>query len=190
MSNLLVSILVLLEIGLGVYPNASELVPSSSFNPCFVGNRSGRLNTGVTNVNAKRFQSLFCWKSVWELLIVLYPIDISLFQSLFCWKSVWELNTSAVFPISRKVSILVLLEIGLGVAINHLLHLSCTKFQSLFCWKSVWEYYAAQSYCMKNRCFNPCFVGNRSGSSGRDWNKSSMDDVSILVLLEIGLGED
>ena len=37
-----------------------------SFNPCFVGNRSG--SGGVDDVffSGGMFQSLFCWKSVWE----------------------------------------------------------------------------------------------------------------------------
>ena len=61
------------------------------------------------------------------------------------------------------VSILVLLEIGLGVG----RHTRITK---------------------ANSSFNPCFVGNRSGSLLPNPNNSGGTPVSILVLLEIGLG--
>ena len=60
------------------------------------------------------FQSLFCWKSVWENKQNMNILTLSMFQSLFCWKSVWE----TVFCIIQN---------------------SYVVFQSLFCWKSVWE---------------------------------------------------
>ena len=63
----LVSILVLLEIGLGVAQRFIVLFQWDGFNPCFVGNRSGsEKHLGMPD-STLMFQSLFCWKSVWEL---------------------------------------------------------------------------------------------------------------------------
>ena len=184
---LLVSILVLLEIGLG--GKLPRVIDSEflCFNPCFVGNRSGSLAMSFCSTPSLKFQSLFCWKSVWEAApFKLFAFNGG-FQSLFCWKSVWE-----------KYS-------GRPAA-------DVTAFQSLFCWKSVWEIDSAKASTSVSSCFNPCFVGNRSGSetlrgsgtikdsfnpcfvgnrSGRqrlDGDVCGIYLVSILVLLEIGLG--
>ena len=59
-----------LEIGLGVFP-ASVVAEKDSridfcFNPCFVGNRSGSVYCDILLFVRSWFQSLFCWKSVWE----------------------------------------------------------------------------------------------------------------------------
>ena len=226
-----------MEIGLGVEPQAQTTTLPVSFNPCFVGNRSGSLVFLLPLFQSSLFQSLFCWKSVWEVAVSTHyirksdcfnpcfvgnrsgrrwkrcsPECCSLFQSLFCWKSVWEL---VVVDEGKKIT---------------------PTFQSLFCWKSVWEWF--RSYAATPRSwvsilvlleiglgvwkrveanqwklvsilvlleiglgdsakrklptyhgrFNPCFVGNRSGR-GYFWTGCKGGrSVSILVLLEIGLG--
>ena len=44
-------------------------VETWSFNPCSAGIRSGRLNQGKMPNLTTKFQSLFCWNQVWELLL-------------------------------------------------------------------------------------------------------------------------
>ena len=110
----LVSILVFMEIGLGVWtpkPHSNDIL---CFNPCFYGNRSGRKG-------GKKHK---------RLLIK--------FQSLFLWKSVWEPHLQFGHKWQYLVSILVFMEIGLGV-------------------------YNSVVALMTGNCFNPCFYGNRSG---------------------------
>ena len=135
------------------------------------------------------FQSLFCWKSVWETVFCIIQNSYVVFQSLFCWKSVWEAGNLAGARKFWLVSILVLLEIGLGEKCRRIENfpdirfnpcfvgnrsgswwindsaLSCHLFQSLFCWKSVWESLKGEVMVRIGVCFNPCFVGNRSGRS-------------------------
>ena len=64
--GMMVSILVLLEIGLGEAKLPAKTLSHFCFNPCFVGNRSGSGSEFVHQVPVVQFQSLFCWKSVWE----------------------------------------------------------------------------------------------------------------------------
>ena len=159
-----VSILVLLEIGLGAQTGQTQSAATHCFNPCFVGNRSGSV-TGKLFYNASgEFQSLFCWKSVWEKLFYVSSELLNGFQSLFCWKSVWENRLRDKRRHQRVVSILVLLEIGLGVWYHFAIFGCVVLFQSLFCWKSVWEKMPSTVLLHLFNCFNPCFVGNRSGS--------------------------
>ena len=135
----MVSILVLLEIGLGVHIFFLMINKTNGFNPCFVGNRSGSPQAFLKALMSISFQSLFCWKSVWESapLFIMHIIKDSFnpcfvgnrsgsfvtcpmpyynfqFQSLFCWKSVWEGTGISRHLRLYRVSILVLLEIGLG----------------------------------------------------------------------------
>ena len=159
-----VSILVLLEIGLGeTYPSAIqqqvylfqslfcwksvwefefqqfEIRHTICFNPCFVGNRSGRRNAWNWNLTKIWFQSLFCWKSVWERKrpdnLTRSPVC---FNPCFVGNRSGRLYTDKFLFFRQPVSILVLLEIGLGV-------------QTL------------KAHYLPVFCFNPCFVGNRSG---------------------------
>ena len=85
-----------------------------------------------------------------------------MFQSLFCWKSVWEQFHAPKSFSSVCVSILVLLEIGLGamkserqpgkvqVSILVLLEIGLGDEKLIVRF-------------LFNESFNPCFVGNRSG---------------------------
>ena len=86
-----------------------------------------------------------------------------MFQSLFCWKSVWESLSTSLLILDCTVSILVLLEIGLGDSYGDIIEKGAFGF-------------------------NPCFVGNRSGSNHSSVFCFMLKLVSILVLLEIGLG--
>ena len=134
-----VSILVLLEIGLGVLRINILQNCQSSFNPCFVGNRSG---------------------SVFDVLNSIY----------FAY-----------------VSILVLLEIGLGVALIIWFCCDMLRFNPCFVGNRSGSRHLTNTW-YQPICFNPCFVGNRSGRSTAAISKIQLPIVSILVLLEIGLG--
>ncbi len=116
LTNKSVSILVLLDAGLGERTWVIPFNPVISFNPCFVGCWSGSKIFSYMISNNLVFQSLFCWMLVWELIISSpYCFEIP-FQSLFCWMLVWELFFFFAFFIYRML------------------------FQSLFCWMLVWEY--------------------------------------------------
>ena len=184
-----VSILVLLEIGLGEPPVILRQEQNWSFNPCFVGNRSGRANSCFPIFQAK-------------LVSILVLLEIGLgagrqvrpgakgagFQSLFCWKSVWEAVRRCKHTVQHPVSILVLLEIGLG----ELLRTMPKRWQKSFNPCFVGNRSGRRIRKMISTPymgFNPCFVGNRSGSRNRIRGRNWITNVSILVLLEIGLGE-
>ena len=159
-----VSILVLLEIGLGASLLPFKPSRNFSFNPCFVGNRSGRELGLEKEEGFLEFQSLFCWKSVWEFASVCLSICANEFQSLFCWKSVWEETTEWIEEESWKFQSLFCWKSVWehdDPAVPHREH----QFQSLFCWKSVWELQFVETITVQFLSFNPCFVGNRSGRS-------------------------
>ena len=62
-----VSILVLLEIALEVSTATKEPVNADSrFNPCSIGNCSGRYVGRALSLTATSFQSLFYWKLLWK----------------------------------------------------------------------------------------------------------------------------
>ncbi len=93
-----------------------------SFNPCFVGCWSGRV---IDFIDPK------LWKA---------------FQSLFCWMLVWENERKNPEKVLLYVSILVLLDAGLGDRI-------------------------AIIEGATGNCFNPCFVGCWSGSFFSQYEK-------------------
>ena len=158
------------------------------FNPCFVGNRSGSDNSRFRLSSWLLFQSLFCWKSVWEQQGNFYWWSSGWFQSLFCWKSVWE-NCVGIHNIeSIYVSILVLLEIGLGGISQHIFNFFQPLFQSLFCWKSVWERNRTP-VCHRQRQFQSLFCWKSVWEWAGRYYRPRSNNVSILVLLEIGLGD-
>ena len=84
------------------------------FNPCFVGNRSGRPKASRQRPAAGSFNPCFVGNRSGRVYSPVMGVLFSLFQSLFCWKSVWELFNYSGLGDSGIVSILVLLEIGLG----------------------------------------------------------------------------
>ena len=141
--------------------NMAQLL--QGFNPCFVGNRSGSERYGNCTEVCNAFQSLFCWKSVWEWLLL---VD--------SWK--WFV-----------VSILVLLEIGLGAGCIGFLPMIMKRFNPCFVGNRSGRLKHSNLKRM-TRCFNPCFVGNRSGRNHSYFIQIWLIWVSILVLLEIGLG--
>ena len=137
----------------GLYPSAYTV----SFNPCSIGNCSGRLAIVEYYLQSKRFQSLFYWKLLWKLrqrltvrrctecfnpcsigncsgsrFQILHSYRRLRFQSLFYWKLLWKNihpNRRCVF---LPVSILVLLEIALEERFLGQTDWELWKFQSLF----------------------------------------------------------
>ena len=112
-----------LEIGLGVFP-ASVVAEKDSridfcFNPCFVGNRSGSVYCDILLFVRSWFQSLFCWKSVWEWEDGIYRMcSAGGFNPCFVGNRSGSSPLMQVLNILFYVSILVLLEIGLGARFN------------------------------------------------------------------------
>ena len=64
-----VSILVLLESGLGADGIGAVDGGVAGFNPCSAGIRSGRFPSGYLPHFPHEFQSLFCWNQVWEFFL-------------------------------------------------------------------------------------------------------------------------
>ena len=90
-ATILVSILVLLESGLGEERILQFIENQSSFNPCSAGIRSGSMLLKRLIHAVKKFQSLFCWNQVWERAGSAASGGTNMFQSLFCWNQVWEI---------------------------------------------------------------------------------------------------
>ena len=91
-----------------------------------------------------------------------------MFQSLFCWKSVWESMRLTSGKTPYAVSILVLLEIGLGERMEN----CCPDFRASFNPCFVGNRSGSpqvQAAIVADMRFNPCFVGNRSGRRGEIW---------------------
>ena len=86
------------------------------------------------------------------------------FQSLFCWKSVWEYTILELVLLAWQVSILVLLEIGLGAALAAEIEEKFIGFNPCFVGNRSGRL-PRRSIMVTRTSFNPCFVGNRSGSS-------------------------
>ena len=162
-------------------------VTSFGFNPCSIGNCSGRQRLHLGRYARRGFQSLFYWKLLWKkkhrpILLSTQrrfnPCSIGncsgsvthkrmelvayLFQSLFYWKLLWKFSKINYGNSNLNVSILVLLEIALEDST------SSTIFSFGF-------------------CFNPCSIGNCSGSFLILFQYQKTFCVSILVLLEIAL---
>ena len=85
------------------------------------------------------FQSLFCWKQFWKILLLYQRLLTCKFQSLFCWKQFWKSSSKSGKFIRTAVSILILLEVVLEAVAEAAGQLGIAKFQSLFCWKQFWK---------------------------------------------------
>jgi len=108
------------------------------FNPCSVGRRSETDACPGSRPAGKKFQSLFCWKTVGN------PGGLHIsrqvpggFQSLFCWKTVGNVPNILLRCHTFIVSILVLLEDGRKPSSVADIDTAVGLFQSLFCWKTV-----------------------------------------------------
>ena len=139
-------------------------LPISSFNPCSIGNCSGR-------EGFYRFQGFSPW-----------------FQSLFYWKLLWKLQGLRLWELSPPVSILVLLEIALEVKFKMQIGVS-DYFVSILVLLEIALEDVDYGICffLDRKCFNPCSIGNCSGSTQRRHSTRLVTTVSILVLLEIAL---
>ena len=109
--RLMVSILVFVEVALGLDRPISALSFPAGFNPCFRGSRPRTSHIVSDKIWALMFQSLFSWKSPSDPNDPRRTMRIIMFQSLFSWKSPSD-------NIAKKLGIVVL------------------EFQSLFSWKS------------------------------------------------------
>ena len=111
----LVSILVFVELALGLQLDAPDAGLPQGFNPCFRGTRSRTLRLSCTRYSpVAEFQSLFSWNSLSDLTNFGRYVRPLLFQSLFSWNSL-----SDICPNSRHLSS------------------GCWMFQSLFSWNSL-----------------------------------------------------
>jgi len=134
-----VSILVFLELALGPWTSRVISILRLRFNPCFLGTRPRTKVFGSRSASYLEFQSLFSWNS---------PSD--------------SMEGNRYYPRPR-VSILVFLELALGLEAGKSSTLTLSWFQSLFSWNS---------------------PSDRSDQQQGDQNCS----VSILVFLELALG--
>ena len=182
-----VSILVLLESGLGDPNMTGVSFASLGFNPCSAGIRSGSFVHFVRLLFLSGVSILVLLESGLGGRKPCAATSTKSFQSLFCWNQVWELFEHDLALFGAFVSILVLLESGLGAGVSYSIPAAparfnpcsagirsgrqmeaeiiykLSQFQSLFCWNQVWE--------------------KTLGKSMWQWT-----EVSILVLLESGLG--
>ena len=106
-----VSILILLEVPLQLEIPYNTPFLSKSFNPYFTGSTTSTGYNGSVVIPTCLFQSLFYWKYHFN--------HFSLFHDLFI----------------SHVSILILLEVPLQLAVFFRYFKICISFQSLFYWK-------------------------------------------------------
>ena len=124
-----------------IRPNRPRMLPAS-FNPCSIGNCSGSLKRNLRTLNLKRVSILVLLEIALEANIHPQPIpSFHQFQSLFYWKLLWKRSDFAHLCDYLFVSILVLLEIALEDEVGKL-----------------------RDYLNEYR-FNPCSIGNCSGST-------------------------
>ena len=124
-----------------IRPNRPRMLPAS-FNPCSIGNCSGSLKRNLRTLNLKRVSILVLLEIALEANIHPQPIpSFHQFQSLFYWKLLWKRSDFAHLCDYLFVSILVLLEIALEDEVRKL-----------------------RDYLNEYR-FNPCSIGNCSGST-------------------------
>ena len=89
----IVSILVFLEVPLQPYKISSVRLTHFCFNPCFSGSPASTNNGRKRTVGGVQFQSLFFWKSRFNLQGNALAILWQKFQSLFFWKSRFNCTT-------------------------------------------------------------------------------------------------
>ena len=89
--------------------------------------------------------------------------------------------------VSNAVSILVFVELALGLGETIVDDQVTWVFQSLFLWNSPSDF-GLVTDIYKGISFNPCFCGTRPRTMGRyDW-RERLVIVSILVFVELALG--
>ena len=91
-------------------------------------------------------------------------IEKLVFQSLFYWKLLWKIITNYYQYFVFNVSILVLLEIALEAVYAPVTPSILVSFQSLFYWKLLWKFTIVREPLEARTGFNPCSIGNCSGS--------------------------
>ena len=134
-----------------------------------------------------------------------------MFQSFFYWKSASKDEPSQPSNSDNLVSILLLLEIGLkeffdfqndlvmhqfqsffywksaSKETSAIFAISICRFQSFFYWKSASKVWRLVTDSSPRSSFNPSSIGNRPQSKGYSGGLDGFIQVSILLLLEIGL---
>ena len=183
------------------------------FNPCFCGTRPRTVNSGSVKTIFSVFQSLFLWNSLSDYINYSVEIVTMMFQSLFLWNSLSD--TAVVDSImcpspgfnpcfcgtrSRTTR-------ATGGRVDH------RGFNPCFCGTRSRTLIAATLDGYTSRCFNPCFCGTRSrtdiaailrtgpdrfnpcfcGTRSRtrriERERPMSCMVSILVFVELALGQ-
>ncbi len=160
--ELIVSILVFVELALGLSAVPFMAVSYQGFNPCFCGTRPRTsCRTAIAHEHPK-FQSLFLWNSPSDKESSRAFAVIRMFQSLFLWNSPSDCEL-----VRRKknivcVSILVFVELALG----------------------------RYSYGIQSRYLGVSILVFVELALGRSKHRGSKiaEDVSILVFVELALG--
>ena len=187
MDSILVSILVFVEVALGPSWAGPPSLTQSGFNPCFRGSRP---RTQASSLSASPF---------WG------------FNPCFRGSRPRTHTVASLSKIGDEVSILVFVEVALGLGIRYLSAHRSVLFQSLFSWKSPSDSVVLSLFHLFTLCFNPCFCGSRprtisltsSEPSIRSFNPCFRGSrprtlichatgvrhgVSILVFVEVALG--
>ena len=139
----------------------------ASFNPCSIGNCSGRTLFGSNRLGALEVSILVLLEIALEVLQSC-PGASCLVRSFNpcsignCSGS-WQRCISPM-KLIISVSILVLLEIALEVGSYFRAFYAHNWFQSLFYWKLLWKIVFIMPIRPSHTSFNPCSIGNCSGS--------------------------
>ena len=110
-----VSILVFVELALGAHIVGYIFKDFLSFNPCFCGTRPRRLNSSIVSSEVCCFNPCFCGTRPRSFFVVDRAAIEHVFQSLFLWNSPSETILWYLIAVTQPVSILVFVELALGV---------------------------------------------------------------------------
>ena len=133
------------------------------FNPCFAGCPSGSGSDAADGESEERFQSLFCWMSLWIINYLAHPDAIRRrFNPCFAGCPSGSSSYVGLHPPGLRFN-----PCFAGCPSGSIRLSCCTlaepMFQSLFCWMSLW-------------------IGGRTSH-----NATPLASVSILVLLDVPL---
>ncbi len=134
-----------------------------------------------------KFQSLFSWNSPSDSVSFPSFESAQKFQSLFSWNSPSDPVRSTTSSRVTKVSILVFVELALGLWRIGVSPVAAFRFQSLFSWNSPSDWLWKGETMRIKPSFNPCFRGTRPRTAGPCWVRLTIS-VSILVFVELALG--
>ena len=132
-----VSILVFVEVALGPYINLPAADSSIMFQSLFSWKSpSDWFPDSIASARLPCFNPCFRGSRPRTLSFLSVCMVAMLFQSLFSWKSPSDFKTEQVASVHVLVSILVFVEVALGLLYPGRSYISIILFQSLFSWKS------------------------------------------------------